>query len=121
MAGLPRASPAVTVMVSTYVPSTNPVTVLLHQMTPLPAPLAVSTVSHWALLGIAVQMVVSAPVPVKVTVTESICGASAPTIAVSAQLDGLIVSTSGSRIISVSMICAGLPCAPLAVTVIVST
>ena len=84
-------------------------------------PSVVMRVSQFAAPCVAVQGASSAAVPDRVMMAESVTASVAPSITESKRLVGFTSSANCGRTTSVSMIWAGLPCAPLAVMVIVST
>ena len=87
---------------------------------PLPVPLAVTKLSQTVDPWRAVQVVVSAPVPMRSTAAESCVSVVVPRITESTRLTGLTASVSCGSTTKESTTSDGLPCAPSAVTVTVS-
>ena len=84
-------------------------------------PPAVVSVSHGALVWVADHTAEPDPSPMRVTAVESDDTIVAPSIVVSARVWGLTLSMSASATTIVSLMLAGLPIAPTAVTVSIAT
>ena len=122
VAGEPAAPVAVTVIVSTYVPTVSALAARLHATVPLPVPAAAVSDVH-AFFLVAVQPVVLALSPLSVIV--ALLPPALPPWTIETLRDvGLTTSVSGTGgcvTRSVSMTPSGEPDAPLAVIVSVST